>query len=108
MLIIHLIKTAATRAKSFLHSRNAYAELSRLEPYLLEDIGVKLVKGKVIDTNAVHKVEDTRTARHALTLLITEDFRSKTVGTDQFEAVSMESGGEWKRLFSLMKNLKAV
>lgn len=85
MLIINLIKTAVVSVNTFLRDKKAYAELSRLDIRLLEDMGVQLVKGKVVDTRAAMNTESKRVAHASLTLIVNDNARYERTESPQFE-----------------------
>lgn len=47
---IKTIKTAYSRFNAFLVKKAEYSQLSHLDPYLLEDMGIQLKDGEVIST----------------------------------------------------------
>lgn len=81
MLIINLLNTSVISAKEFLRDRKAYAELSRLDSYLLEDMGIQLINGKVVNTRIVSDVENNPVAHPALTVIVNK----KATASSQFE-----------------------
>lgn len=48
MLMISLLKNVFSYIQTTAAEKAAYRELSRLDPYLLEDMGIRLQQGKVI------------------------------------------------------------
>lgn len=93
MLIISLINTAVIGAKAFLRRKKAYAELSRLDTHLLEDMGVQLINGKIISTRVVNDVENKHVTGPALALVVNEKVRYETATSSQFEPPPIASAG---------------
>lgn len=52
MLVINTIKSTYQGLQQLLEEKAAYRELDKLDPYLLDDIGVRLEQGRIIYLNA--------------------------------------------------------
>ncbi len=97
MLLLSLIKSTLSTITAFLQRKKAYYELSKVDPYLLEDMGLKLENGVIINLREqqlpVVRTSDAVLLNNPLGLVIDNDRSAEALAVEPLEPPPVGSRG---------------